>query len=280
LGAAKWLAPLITDAKEATMNIDKTTAPSAYDLLAEARWEMEGTRRAAQRYREAAATADPSTLPSGQKLLREVVPPLIGGITGLQAQGSASISQGRSVVPWAWTIQMLEAPALAMIAVVNGLNAARDQAGPMSAVTTVALEMAAAVRDEINYRAWVADQVAGNEAAREAQDFEHRDVLLAFRRRYPQADRKTWTRWRRKIEALERETWDKETSLQIGAALVHALVAAAPDRFEIATTPKDLRYLRLSEETVAMMQDIEARAAVARPRLMPMLIEPLPWRYE
>lgn len=268
---------------------DSQTTVSAFDLLTEARWEMEGTRRASQRYKEAASAADPATLKSGQKLLREVVPGLIGKVTEMQAVASASIATGRSVIPWAWPIQMLDAGAMAMITVVCGLNAARDPGGPLSAVTTVSLEIAAATRDEVNYRAWIEAQTKVNTEAREAKavataageliDWKHRDLLAAFKRQSPQADRKTWTRWRRKIEALQKETWDKETSLQLGAALLHAMVESAPTRFELTQSTKDTRVLQLSEETMAMMRDIEERASVARPRLMPMLIPPLPWIY-
>jgi DNA-directed RNA polymerase len=256
----------------------------AFDLLAEARWEQEGTRRAARRYREAAAAADPSSLPSGQKLLREVVPPLIAKVTELQAQGAAIIaSPGGTKAKWAWPIQLLDASTLAVITVIQGMNAARGQGDVVSQTSAVSKEIAAAARDELNYRTWVTEQVAANKAAKEDQDWEHRDLLKAFKSRYPQADRKTWRRWAKKLELMQAEAWDEETSVQLGATLLHALVEAAPTRFEIAATPMDKgrskSYLRLSAETLELMKDIEARAEVARPRLMPMLIPPIPWAY-
>src|SRR5579859_174353 len=98
--------------------------------MEEAKWEMEGTRRAAARYREAASVADPSTLPSGQWLLKQIVPPLIEEITKLQLQGADTIArQGRTSPKWAWPIQLLPAKQLAVITVVGGLNSIRMDEG-------------------------------------------------------------------------------------------------------------------------------------------------------
>lgn len=258
---------------------------TAFDLMEQAKWEVEGTRRAARRYREAAATADPSTLPSGQKLLRELVPPLVEKITELQLKAADSIaSRGRKPSEWAWPIQLLDASALAVITIVQGLNAARGQTDALSNITSVALGIASAVRDELEYRRWVSAQVAANKAAKEAKDWDHVDVLAAFKRRYPAADRKTWARWRKKIELAREERWDRPTSVALGAALISALVEAAPGRFEVAQRAveggRKQSYLRLSEETMGLMNDIEVRAEVARPQLMPMIIPPIPWQYE
>jgi DNA-directed RNA polymerase len=256
----------------------------AFDFLTEARWEQEGTRRAAERYREAAASKDPSALPSGQKLLREVVPALIGEITALKLVGQEAIAQGGTVPKWAWPLQVLESGVLAIVTVIRSMGAARGQADTTSSIATIALDIAASVRDEIDYRAWVSQEIEAKRAAKEAQDWEHKDLLRAFKLRYPQADRKTWKRWSKKLELAQSERWTKEEAIQLGAALISALVKAAPSRFEVAATSigamRTQSYLKLSEETMELMNDIEARAAVARPRLMPMLIKPLPWRYE
>ena len=256
----------------------------AFDLLAEARWETEGTRRAAQRYREAAAANDPAALPSGQKLLREVVPPLTEAIVQLQLKGADMLaSRGGRAALWAIPIQLLDAGALAVITVTSALNASSDPFSPSAAASAVMETISTAVRDELDYRSWVKAQVAAKKAAREAQDWSHVDAAANFKARFPNADRRTWRRFRRKLELAEME-WDKETGIQLGGALLSALLETAPGRFELASRPllkgRTQNYVKLSGDTVEMLKDIETRAEVARPMLMPMLMPPIPWAYE
>lgn len=255
----------------------------AFDLLAEARWEQEGVRRAAQRWREAAAVADPSTLPSGQKLLREVLPPLIEKITALQMR-AAEMRQTAREQKWALPIQLLSAETLAVITVVRALAGAAVPAAVRATVTGLSIDIAQAVRDEVDYQQWIEAQKDVNKAAKEAKDWDHIDLVAAFKRRYPTADRKSWRRFRRKLELALTEPWDRPTAVQLGTALIHALVEAAPDRFVVAPIPlaggRAQNYVRLSPETIAMLRDVNTRSEVARPMLMPMLIPPIPWRYE
>jgi hypothetical protein len=257
---------------------------SAYDLKRQALWEMEGTRRAQRRYQEVAEVTDPSTLPSGKRLLRETVPPLKVAILAAQGEAQEAIKSSTGRAPlWAWPIQLLPAGALAMITLVVSLNTIRDQEGAPAAITSVAARVSGGIRDELQYRTWVAEQEKANRLAREAGDEEHVNVLARFRARYPNVDRKVWARWRRKLEEV-RTGWDERTGLHLGACLISQLCQAAPTRFEAAIRKmsggRTQRHLKLSPDTIEMLNDIETRAAVARPLLMPMLIKPLPWRYE
>jgi hypothetical protein len=254
-----------------------------FDLLAEARWEMEGTRRAAERYREAAAASDPGDLPSGQRLLREVIPKLEARITEMQLEAADRIASWGGRPIWEWPIQLLSADILAVITLRCSLRAARGESANVAAVPYIAREIASSVRDELEYQTWIAAQAATNKAAKEAHT-PHRDVLAAMRARYPEVDRKVWRRWRRRVAAERSEKWDEAVSVSFGSALLKALCEAAPERFEIAAVRLDAgrkrNILRLSPETTQLMDDIEVRAEVARPMLMPMLIPPIPWRYE
>lgn len=262
-------------------------APSAFDLLEEAKWEMEGTRRATEEYRQAAAATDPHSLPSGQKLLREVIPKLSEEITLLQLQGADAIAKVGITPLWAWPIQLLAPKEMALVTIVRAVDGCLhgwggDTTTTPSTAVRISLDIAAAVRDEIEFRRWVSEQVEANRVAKEEKDWEHRDVLAAFRARYPNADRRVWGTWRRKL-ALAREEWSKETSIHFGGALLHALVRAAPQHFEMQMRregPRTTAHLALSEATEEMLMDIETRSAVSRPLLMPMIIPPIPWRYE
>jgi len=248
--------------------------------MEEAKWEMEGVRRATERYREAALSTDPSSLPSGQWLLRAIVPGLIEEITQLQAQAEAGLATAGRPSRWWWPIQLLPASHLAVMTVICGINAMRDPSGGPSAVTMVSRAIADAARDQLEYQRWVSEQADANKIAK-AQGWEHVDVLARMRRQYPRMDRRIWKRWRIKVAAL-REQWDQPTQVEFGGALLVALCKAAPDHFALALrreSGRDTSYLRVSPETTERMRDIETRAEVARPLLMPMIISPIPWCY-
>lgn len=254
---------------------------SAFDLLTEARWEQEGVRRAQKRYEEAAAARDPSTLPSGQKLLRAVVPPLARAIAILQVEARAiTVAAVGRQARWALPILLLDPQPLALMTVATALNA--DRGTEADGLTSLAKTLGRAVRDEVEYRRWVAVQVKANKEAKKAQDWEHKDLLAEMKRLYPAIDGRSWRRWKRRLEGLEVETWPEEVLVQVGAALLQILAQTVPDRFSIETREVSGRtqlFVRLSPEALAVMRDVEERAAVSRPALMPMVIPPIPWRY-
>lgn len=253
----------------------------AFDLMAEAKWEMEGVRRAAERYREAAAAADPSTLPSGQKLLRDVIPQLREAIIQKQLEGARAIARGGNPPKWAWPIQLLDAEKLAVITIIRSLPVAED---PEGSLTALAKDICQSVRDELEYVRWVAEQKATNKAAKEDKDAEHRDVLAAFEREYPSPDRRVWATWRRKLKIEREAKGPEDVQVVFGSLLIALLVEASDGRFAVTQrslgAAKTQSQLRLDDRTRAMMQDIEARKMVARPMLMPMIIPPIPWKYE
>lgn len=258
------------------------------DVERQIRWETEGIRRAAEHYREATKARDPATLPSGQRLLREVIPPLIETIKAAQADAVEQLGSRGRASPWAELVLLLDAEKLAVIIVTTALRAGQyadsDHPDPLSNMLGLSIEIAVVMRDQIEFDRWEAEQKAAKKLAKQEGDAEHEDQLALFRKRYPNATCRDWAKWRRKIDAARLEPWDKQRQVHIGSALIHWLTVAAPHRFEVAHRRlpggKTQAYLKLSDETVEMMLDLEARAAIARPRLMPMLIPPIPWHYD
>ena len=249
--------------------------PDAFDLMEEARWEMEGVRRAEKRYRKAAEATDAASLPSGQRMLREIVPPLIEAIREAQSEGLEKIGNGR-LCKWCWPIQLLEPDRLAVITVVNALRAVTGPNTETTRLPGVGMALADSIRDEIEYLRWMKEQGKAEPG--------ERDVLDAFKRTYPAPNRAVWSRWRRKVQAARCEPWEKEVQLALGVHLVHLLCKVAPDRFSVVEEPRagnvgNVKCLEASQATMELMSDIETRAALARPRLMPMIIPPKPWRY-
>lgn len=254
---------------------------SAYDLTRQARWEVEATRRAAARYHEAAAVVDPETLPSGKRLLRLVVPPLIKLIEVAQTEAQDELmNAGGTRSGWAWPIQLLEAEPLALITTIACFRAAldADRTGDRCdrGTTHLSRDLAFHIRHELEYRAWV----AANKTPGEGQ----RDVLAAFKARYPTATTRVWTRFRRRLEAEHRlEPWPTAVALQVGAKLIALALEAAPDVFVKVTRyigqGRRQHFLELTPKAQEMVDTLEARASVARPFRYPMLIKPNDWRY-
>lgn len=252
----------------------------ALEAYQEIEWEREGMRRAAERYREAAAVADPTTLPSGQRMLRRCVPPLIAKVAEAQDQAIEELNKPGKRKPWEFPIQCLPADALALLTVLAALRRAGtpdDPGSALSHLTSASRELVAAIRDEWQYRQWRQEQRAVRKEHPDAPD-----LLAQLARRYPTIHRNVWRRWKREA-GITPAAWDQPTSVQLGAHLFHLLVEAVPSLFAIVLVSSKgvtSKHLCLSLEAADLMRSIEDRAELARPRLMPMIVPPLPWIYE
>lgn len=137
-------------------------------------------------------------------------------------------------------------------------------------VRTVCLELAQALVIEVQYRRW--------------QGGADKSVAAAVARRYPAMDARTWRRLRKRLEDVDPLSWSPAERLQIGAALLEAVTTACPEHFVTSTRNagggRTETVLGLGEEARRLLDDRTARAEVARPLLMPMLIQPIDWRYE
>lgn len=256
--------------------------PSAYDLTRQAKWEIEASRRAEARYRQAAEKTDIAALPAGQAMLRRVVPPLLKLIQDAQAEAAVAVGAAGRTSGWCWPMQLLSADRLAFIACAVALRVnAENAAGTLANLSDA---LARCVRDELEYHAWTAQQAKANKDAKAAGDTEHKDLLGALKRTYPDVDRKTWARWRKKVDALRSEPWDKaETVYQFGSKMVELMCQAAPDVWALVHKPVGRGHtqltLELTEEALSVMKSVDERAAVSRPLRMPMLCRPRKWEY-
>jgi len=240
---------------------------------AQVRWEMSGFTRAQARFRDAMSAKEVGEMPASQALLRDVVPSLACAIRLRQAEAVDALGKPGRAPEWAWPVQLVDAEQLAVLTVCVALRSVTDfgsngVASPGQA-TALFRGIANAIRMQIEYERWT-------KAA-------ERDVLAAFHRRYPTVNRKVWQRWRRKVDAARAEAWPESVQMATGGLLVGLLVEVAPARFSIEmkrVQGRTIRTIVLSQETQEMLNDVTARAEVARPVLLPMIVEPLPWRYQ
>lgn len=245
---------------------------TARTLEAQARWETEGCRRAIARYRDAEATLDPASLPPGQALLRSLVPRLRDALAGVQRE-IIDPGQGSNGIPGGAALVALEAERLAVLALSVCLRVEAedvDGSGVSSTARSVCLALATALAAQIDFDKW--------------EETADKSVLAAIQRRYPEMDAPTWRRLRKKLDGVEPTRWTVSERLQIGAAVLAAVTLACEDHFVIETRHigqgRTETYLTLTDLARRLMDDRRARAEVARPLVMPMLMPPIPWRYD
>lgn len=262
--------------------------PSIHELAHQAEWEMEGTRRAVERYREAELVADPMSLAPGKALVRGVVGPLIAALIVKRDEAADALASAGGRPPlYAWSIQVVDLEKAAVIALnvaVRTLSGEHDHNGMKTAsITSSAKVIAGALRDQLEYDRWVVAEEQRNAEAKRAKVEKHEDRLKALKLRYPNMDRRVWKKWAAKLELAAAADWNEEDAIQLGTMVLHLLCEVAPDRFTKSEKPTNggVQYvLGVTEEVRQVMNDVRERAEVARPLLMPMLCPPLPWKYE
>lgn len=253
--------------------------PDALDFAREAAWEVSAVDRAVKRYRKFAEGREPAELPPGQRVLAETVGPVSAAIRAAQDEAAA---HGRGAPPpWHAPILAFDPDVLAVSAVATALRA------PLEADRRVGMTIprysravCTVLRDQAEYDAWAAAQ---KQAARDG-DERAGWLLRQWHRQHPDGSRRAWRAFRARVEAARQQVWPDATQIAVGAMLARTLADAAPRWFEIAQAgegPKHMQplCLLLTQRAVDQMADAEARAEVARPLLLPMLIPPLPWRY-
>lgn len=253
---------------------------TADDLWREAQWERVGVERAAELYRQSAGLRPASTLPSGTWLFRQIIDKLIPEIEKAQQEAVKTLTQVGQPPLWALPMTAVPADKLAVITTTVAFNAVRgaDEAKGVA----LAQYISTSVRDEIEYQRWVTEQQAANKAARKEGDWNHVDLLAKFKRTYPNVLQRVWAKWRQKVDALREERWPVPVAVSFGAELLGILCRVAPEHFTIVLRragKQTTAYLELSPATIEMLNDIENRAAFARPQFMPMIIPPIPWAY-
>jgi hypothetical protein len=286
---------------------------SIHDLARQADWELEGVRRAIQRYREDTCRTwtdaegkthtkdlDPMTLPPGRALVRGVVKPLIEALKLKREEAAERMTASGKGRPPVWaapvvaltSTEMLEKTAVITLnCAVRGvcsLTSHLDVGGSFATVTACALRLSEALRDQLEYDRWSREEAAEDKAMAGDEDYKSR--LKALRYTYPNLNQRTWSKFCAKLEqARNGDTWDEDPKVKtvrtaVGALLLHCLVEAAPTKFKLGQLPRRgggfQTILEVTPEAREVLNDVRERSEVARPLLMPMIIPPLPWAYE
>jgi DNA-directed RNA polymerase len=253
---------------------------TAFEFDMEAKWEQRAARMGVERYRRAAEAADPSTLPAGQRLIRETVGPLkeafeankhhVEQSTGRQAVKSEALR-------WLAEGDSLIQAAASVVSVVQFLFGAPSktfayhEGCPAETVSKVSRAISTHLIMCRENAMWVEEDT--EESAK---------LRKEFKLRYPNPTADDWREFR-SDHGLARLEVSIPIRLQMGCAPLAWLCETSPRWFQAETAyqqGKTIGLIRLTSEATEILSDITSRAEVAHPMLSPMIVPPNDWRYD
>lgn len=251
----------------------------AFDMSRQAAWEVAATERAVARYREMVAKRDPADLPPGRRVLAETVGP-VAAVLEHRLDGVVQGGKGKPR-PWQDALLLFEPEVVAFIAVATALRSAPlAQSRVGQTVVQFSKRVCSTLRDQADHDRWLRETRRAAE-----EDPRARALLNRWKRLHPQGDRRAWTRFASRLEGARSAKWSMAARAEVGGMLACALAEGAPRWFEVARIGEDPREawrplcIALTDHAVERMADVEARAEVSRPLMLPMIIPPNPWRY-
>ncbi len=229
-----------------------------------------------QAYREAEEKAAKSKtlhdLPPGQRLMLTLAKPLIDRIAVMQDELNEAMGKRGQPPLYQVQLQLLQPEKLAIITISSVLRAVLDVEITTTAasVRAISLSLSDAIRCEVEFERWTAEAEAGD-----------KKLLQRMERRYPDMTKAQWKKWRAKVDAVVEEPWSLPTKISLGAALVSALSSSSDGLIKVETLGVqeggETRVVA-DERVKELLEDRRARAECARPKLLPMLMPPKPWR--
>lgn len=224
--------------------------------------------------------------PPGMSVIRDVMPGVEAEVATIQAlalDGIANAGKGGQPAWW-WMVAHLPADRTAFITLRTLLaGAPRERLGRARRCTTMAVGIADGLWMQLDYETWVEAEKRRQKVARAAGEEPH-DMLAALKSRCRTVDRRAWDRWTWKIKRARSERWPTDAKVSVGTALIDCAVRGGGGWFEQRLQSvgggKTERQIVLSDAAVAALQDLEQRAAIARPMRMPMICPPREWRWE
>lgn len=257
------------------------SGPSAVEIEAQIRWEVEGVNRGVRRYREENAKLQIGATPPGKTAIREVLKGMVKAVEDAQNEVVLRNKRGH-VPPWSVPFLMLDADVLAFLTVNELLNArSRDRAGP--SLTSVAMSIANACVKQIEFQTWLEREHAIHKEARK-RGAPRQSMIERLKREVPKIDAMWWGKWSRRVLKLERVKWSEGLRIAVGTKLIHLAVEHGRGWFEVvrARRPqnREVFTVQLTDDAKGFLADLDERASVALPINLPMIIPPLSWRWE
>lgn len=191
---------------------------------------------------------------------------------GLRAKGAPP-----NPPEWWWLIGWLTAEKTAFITARSLLTRnERYNSGDTIPVTSAALYIGQSLKTEIEFDNWKRQEAKAVRAGDKATD-----MFKLLTSREKQLTPKTFDRWRRKIESIEREDWTHEMKIIVGTKLIDIAIQHGGGWFYrtmLYRRGKRIATVGLTEVALSVITDINAQSELNRPMLRPMIAPPKPWR--
>lgn len=247
------------------------------DIDREARWELQGVHEGIARYRRAAASRDPSSLPEAQLVLRECAGRLAEAIRKDQDAATGFIAGEGKPPPWGVPIMLFDAEALAVMAVMHAFGTGeRPGTQPEGRVTLTsrAVRLARMMQDQLRFDTYASDGTRATETR----------PLRKVGAKFPNLNKRDWQRIKKRVAIAKTCEWSDHTAVVLGAMLLQRLCETCPEWFRMglrahSRSGSGTYTLMLTDRAWELVSDAKAHAEVACPVFMPMIIPPNPWEY-
>jgi len=248
------------------------------DREAEIRWELRAIEDGARKAREQMDSKSLSETTPGRRLMKQAVVPLVSHIEKAQQEAADYLIDKKIGRKPAWCVPMvtIEPDKLAVIVVTTIFNSTPKEFTPHYPIARIALGIHHATYTQVDYDQWEQEQ---RELRKETGQVTDLDNYLRHTKRIDKSsfDRFTW-----KIKRARMEKWPYEIGIHFGVKCVDLLVAANPNWFEVRTNrTRNARHetqLMLSQECRDLLVDLMEQEELRKPRMLPMIQPPKPWR--
>lgn len=257
-------------------------------------WEAAAIDRGKDRYRGTFSTvkvgrdgtvkhesAELGDVAPGQIILKEMMLHAVPYFQAAIEEAKREITSGRRGAhkEWWWLIGWLTAEEIALVTARTILTerASGDSYQGRSA-TGLNLRIGQAVKEQIEFNRWKKNSKI---LAADQGGFDFAAWLIT--KVGGTINRRTWSRWKAKMDAIENEEWPSDTRVQIGAKLLDLMIKHGGGWFEdrlVYKTGKTERRVFLSEAAQQAITDINAQLEVNRPYMVPMRCQPNPWEHK
>lgn len=267
------------------------------DAQIEVDWERGAVQRGVERYRDALVsprkdgTYAPTALAElepGQRIVEDVLRSCTAAVQARQDEARVKFSDvlmgkaGRVSLWWTPVLELDPATAVYITArtilTVPSGGAARDYNG-------LVMRIATHLQAQREFEQWQENEKAAVKEAREAGVWRPNWWRL-MQERSPKIDERAWKKWRDKSQHHERMGWSQEMKAQIGSLMLNELVIHGGGWFEVQVVRKmdrggykEKRVVNLSAPALAWVQGRHENNELTRPWLVPMLVEPLDWKW-
>lgn len=263
------------------------------DKEREVYWEAAAIDRGRERYHATFSTvkkgrdgavkhesAELGDVAPGQMILKEMMVAAIPYFHAAieEAKSAIGTPDGRKGPhkDWWWLIGWLSAEEIALVTARTILTEkASGDTYQGRGAAGLNLRIGQAIKEQIEFNKWKKNSKL---MAPAKEGFDFADWLI--KKVGGTIDRRTWARWKAKMDSIQNEDWPPDTRVHIGAKLLDLMINHGGGWFEqrmVYRNAKTERRIFLSAAAQEALVDINAQLEVNRPYMVPMRCQPNPW---